>query len=333
VARSGSGEAREGTGLEKLTHPGWCENLVRAGGLQQGEHVLVVVEESLAEEGAQLLAAVADAGGTPHLDLWAGERPFGSVPPHLAAAGKAADLGFFLAENPLGSEAGARFGLAHAVTGNGGRQIFMGFVDGALLAGELSQPAPDLREPARALLDRLADADEVHVAGAAGTDLYLRVGGRPWLTDALELEAGRTANYPGGEVFVAPYEDSATGVLVADLTVPYTVEGLLEEAVVLRFEGGRVTSIEGGRAAQMLRELVADAGKGADVIAELGIGLNPSVTPRGHVMLDEKAAGTAHVAIGRNTGPYGGANEAAIHVDCIFSAPSIAADGSAVRLP
>ncbi len=56
----------------------------------------------------------------------------------------------------------------------------------------------------------------------------------------------------------------------------------------------------------MLRELVAEAGEGADVIAELGIGLNPAVKPRGHVMLDEKAAHTAHVAIGKNTGSYGG---------------------------
>jgi leucyl aminopeptidase (aminopeptidase T) len=49
-------------------------------------------------------------------------------------------------------------------------------------------------------------------------------------------------------------------------------------------------------------------------------------------MLDEKAAGTAHVAIGRNTGSYGGVNEASIHVDCVFSAPSISADGIPVHL-
>jgi leucyl aminopeptidase (aminopeptidase T) len=103
--------------------------------------------------------------------------------------------------------------------------------------------------------------------------------------------------------------------------------------VTLRFEGGRVISIEGGRSAQMLRELVADAGRGADVIAELGLGFNPTVTPRGHVMLDEKAAGTAHVAIGRNTGSYGGDNEADIHVDCVFSAPQVEADGRPIPLP
>ena len=83
----------------------------------------------------------------------------------------------------------------------------------------------------------------------------------------------------------------------------------------------------------MLRELVEDAGAGADVIAELGIGLNHNLTPRGHVMLDEKAGGTAHVAIGRNTGSYGGDNEATIHVDCIFSAPEVEADGRPVDIP
>jgi leucyl aminopeptidase (aminopeptidase T) len=50
-------------------------------------------------------------------------------------------------------------------------------------------------------------------------------------------------------------------------------------------------------------------------------------------MLDEKAAGTAHVAIGRNTGPYGGDNEATIHVDCVFAQPTVEADGEAVELP
>jgi leucyl aminopeptidase (aminopeptidase T) len=103
--------------------------------------------------------------------------------------------------------------------------------------------------------------------------------------------------------------------------------------VTLRFERGRVVSIDGGRAAQMLRELVMDAGEGADVIAELGIGLHPGLAPRGHTMLDEKAAHTAHVAIGRNTGSYGGDNEAAIHVDCIFSEPVVEADGQPVDLP
>jgi hypothetical protein len=316
-----------------MTHPGWCENLVKASGLKAGERVLVTVDEPLAEAGAQLAAAVKDAGGEPRLELWAGERPMSNAPAGVLEGAQTADVSLFLSQAPRGDEADARFQLMETVVGHGGRQIYMGLVDSELLAGELSQPQPDLSDAARTLIADVKDAETIRIRGRAGTDLTLRVGGRPWKTDAGELEPGEGGNFPGGEIFVAPHADGADGVLVADLTVPYTVDGLVDEPVTMRFEGGRVTSIEGGRAADMFRELVEGAGKGADVIAELGIGLNHSVTPRGHVMLDEKAGGTAHVAIGRNTGIYGGDNEANIHVDCIFSGPELEVDGRPVPIP
>ena len=316
-----------------MEYPGWCQNLVKASSLKPGERVLVVVDEPLAAEGSELAAAAKDAGGESRLELWAGERPMANAPAGVLEGAATADVSFFLSQAPRGDEADARFQLMETMIGHGGRQIFMGFVDGDLLRGELSEPAADLAGPARELLAQVEGAETIHIRGKAGTDLTLRVGGRPWKTDALELVPGETANYPGGEIFVAPHADGTDGVLVADLTVPYTVEGLVDEPVTLRFERGRVTSIEGGRAADMLRELVEQAGTGADVIAELGIGLNHTIRPRGHVMLDEKAGGTAHVAIGRNTGAYGGDNEAKIHVDCIFSAPQVEADGRSVDIP
>jgi leucyl aminopeptidase (aminopeptidase T) len=316
-----------------MAHPGWCENLIEAGGLKPGERVLVVVDEPLLVEGSELAAAVKDAGGEPRLELWDGDRPLAEAPPKVLEGGQAANLSFFMSRAPRGDEAAARFQLMEAVAVGGGRQIFMGFVDGDLLRNELSRPTADLSRAAEKLIAQVQDADTIRIRGRAGTDLTLRVVGRPWKTDAGELEPGESANFPGGEIFVAPHADGADGVLVADLTVPYTVEGLVDAPVTLRFERGRVTSIEGGRAADMLRELVERAGEGANVIAELGIGLNHAFTPRGHVMLDEKAGGTAHVAIGRNTGTYGGDNEAAIHVDCIFSGPVIEADGHPVDIP
>jgi hypothetical protein len=315
------------------TPSGWCSNLLRAAQAAPRERVLVVVDEPLADEGAELAAAAESAGARPVLHLWAGERPLAHAPEGILAAGRDADICLHLQAQPLGEEAGARFELLEAVTENWGRQIFLGLVDGPLLRGELSAPPPDLGATARTLLDQLHGTEMIRLRGRAGTDLTLRVGGRPWLTDAFPLEPGGYANFPGGEVFVAPHADGADGILVADLTVPYTVEGLVDEPVRLAFERGRVRSIEGGRAADMLRKLVEEAGQGADVVAELGIGFFPGLAPRGHVMLDEKAAGTAHVAIGRNTGLYGGDNEAAIHVDCVLSHPELEADGRPVSLP
>jgi hypothetical protein len=313
---------------------GWCRNLIEAGRLEPGEDVLVVVDEPLVEQGSQLAEAVQQAGGKPRLELWAGpDRPFEHPPPAVSEGAKTATLCIFISQDPLGAEANARFELLEILSGHDGRELYLALITPELLEGELSQPQPQLEEPARRLLAQLEGREEIRIRGRAGTDLLLRVDGRPWLSDTLPLEAGHGSNFPSGEVFVAPLKDGADGVLVADLTVPYTVEGLVDEPVTLRFERGRVVSIDGGRAAQMLRELVADAGEGADVIAELGIGLHPGLSPRGHTMLDEKAAHTAHVAIGRNTGSYGGDNEAAIHVDCIFSEPEVEADGRPVDLP
>ena len=312
---------------------GWTQNLIEAGRLEPGESVLVVVDEPLADEGAELAAAVRDAGGVARLELWtAPERPMPHAPAGVLEGAQEASLCFFLAQQPLGPEADARFELAEAIREHG-REIYLGLVDRELLRGELSRPAPELDQAARMLLDQVEGCETIRIRGRAGTDLTLRVGGRPWLTDALPLEQGGFANYPGGEIFVAPHRDGADGVLVADLTVPYTTGGLVDAPVRLEFAGGRVTSISGGRAADMLRELVEGAGDGADVVAELGIGLNPTVSPRGHVMLDEKAARTAHVAIGRNTGAYGGDNESSIHVDMIFSGPQVEADGRRIELP
>ncbi|HYM64261.1 MAG TPA: aminopeptidase, partial [Gaiellaceae bacterium] len=305
----------------------------QASALRRGERALVVVDEQLSEAGSQLLAAARDAGAEPELHLWAGERPLTRVPPAMLEAAQRADVLFSLQQEPRGDEASLRFELNETTLRRGGRGLFLGFVDATLLAEELSLPAPDLAAVAEGLLAQVRGADSMRLRNPAGTDLLFRVTGRPWLTDARPLQAGEYGNYPGGEIFVAPLEDSADGILVADLTVPYTVEGLVDEPVILRFEAGRVTSIEGGRAASMLQDLVEEAGSGGDVIAELGIGLNPTVRPRGHVMLDEKAAGTAHVAIGRNTGSYGGANESSIHVDCILSSPEIEVDGRALDLP
>jgi thermophilic metalloprotease (M29) len=319
--------------VQRLAHPAWCRNLLGAARLEPGERVLVIVDEPLVEQGSQLSAAVKDAGGEPRLELWAGERPLAHAPKGVGEGVRESSLMLFLTQEPRGDEATARFEAHEGMLDHGGRGIFMGFVDAALLEGDLSQPATDLSATARRLLETLEGSRTIHVRGAAGTDLMLDVARRPWLSDSLPLAAGDFANYPNGEVYVAPHRDGANGVLVADLTVPYTVEGLVDAPVTLRFEAGRVTAIEGGRAAQSLRELVADGGRGADVIAELGLGFNPNVQPRGHVMLDEKAAGTAHVAIGRNTGSYGGDNHAEIHVDCVFSAPQVEADGRPIQLP
>src|SRR5215211_7529625 len=64
----------------RMAHAGWTQNLIQAGRLRPRERVLVVVDEPLAAEGAELLAAVQDAGGHGRLELWTGDRPLAKAP-------------------------------------------------------------------------------------------------------------------------------------------------------------------------------------------------------------------------------------------------------------
>ena len=68
----------------------------------------------------------------------------------MLEGGREADVSLFLSQAPRGDEADARFQLMDAVIGHGGRQIFLGFVDGDLLRGELSEPPADLADAGRA---------------------------------------------------------------------------------------------------------------------------------------------------------------------------------------
>ena len=76
-----------------------------------------------------------------------------------------------------------------------------------------------------------------------------------------------------------------------------------------------------------MRAVIEQAGSGADIVAELGIGTNDQARLTGRIITDEKVLGTAHVAFGHNKGSYGGDNEATIHVDGVMADASIWVDG------
>ncbi len=313
---------------------GWCDNYLTAAGVRPRERVRIEVDEPFAAEAEELAAAAQALGAEARIARLPTERPVLEPTPEQLETAEWADVSINLLHELFIEELPARKAVLDVLLAHGGRVLGSPGIDHETLLGELSQPMTDVEPAARKLLAAVEGARELHVHGAAGTDLRLRVDGRRWMDDALPLEPGGIANFPGGEICIAPLADGAEGVLVADLTIPVGPRReLLPEPVVLRFEGGRARSIEGGEAADALRRLVEESGEGADVIAELGIGLNPAIRVRGHVLFDEKAAGTAHVAIGSNVGPYGGDNAASIHVDCVFSGPELVVDGVPVPIP
>ncbi|MFC6961053.1 aminopeptidase [Halocatena marina] len=183
----------------------------------------------------------------------------------------------------------------------------------------------------QAVYEQVADADEIRVTTPNGTDITFEPGTREWLQDTGIVRAGAMSNLPAGETFISP--ETASGTYVVDGTMmPY---GLLEDGQTLKFEveEGFVTSISDEEIRQQVETASEAVGRAAYNLAELGIGTNVAVSKLvGSVLLDEKAAGTVHIAIGDDAG-IGGDTEAPLHLDGIIREPTVTADGEEVTLP
>jgi aminopeptidase len=185
----------------------------------------------------------------------------------------------------------------------------------------------DLSDRQQQLVDRLNTAKEIRIE-ADGTDLTLRVDGRTW------INSNGRRNMPSGEVFTGPLEDSANGTI--RFTVPSSPRGVLVEDVTLTFENGKVTDATAARGQGYLDAALA-GDDGARFLGEIGIGTNTGINrATGSVLLDEKIAGTVHLALGRSYPETGGVNRSALHWDLICDLRAggrLSADGEPVTVP
>jgi aminopeptidase len=160
---------------------------------------------------------------------------------------------------------------------------------------------------------------------AEGTDVTFAVGGRTW------IPADGHENFPDGEVFTAPLEESAEGVIT--FTYPAVFEGRQVDDVRLRFRGGEVVEATATRGEGFLQEMVA-VDEGARRVGELAFGLNDAVRVfTRNILFDEKIGGTMHLALGSAYPECGGTNRSALHWDMICdlrSGAEVYADGELV---
>jgi aminopeptidase len=160
---------------------------------------------------------------------------------------------------------------------------------------------------------------------AEGTDLTFAVGGRTWIA------ADGHENFPDGEVFTAPREESTEGEIT--FTYPAVFEGRQVDDVRLRFHGGEVVEATASRGEDFLQEMVA-VDDGARRVGELAFGLNDAVPVfTRNILFDEKIGGTMHLALGSAYPECGGTNRSALHWDMICdlrSGSEVYADGELV---
>jgi len=176
------------------------------------------------------------------------------------------------------------------------------------------------------ITESLATAREVHIQ-TEHTDLRLNVTDRRWINSD-----GRR-NMPSGEVFTSPVESSANGTVHFD--VPSMGRGTEVSGVDLRFVDGEVVAAHAEVGDEHLQAALAiDAG--ARRLGELGIGTNSGIDrATGSTLLDEKIAGTIHLALGNSYPETGGLNESALHWDLICDlrkGGSLSVDGDVFML-
>ncbi|MGM0389692.1 MAG: aminopeptidase [Natrinema limicola] len=297
-------------------------------GLEAGESCAIITDDERVPIGEALYEVAREITDDAVIVRYPPGETHGSEPPEpVAAAMAGADVVLAPTTKSLShtrartdaNEAGARVATLPGIT----EDVFTTGLDADY---------DSIAAHCEAVREQVAGAEEIRVTTDAGTDITFGVGNREWLADTgIVHEPGEMSNLPAGEVFISP--ETADGTFVVDGTM--RPHGLLEDGHRLTFEveDGLVTHISDDEIRETVGNAADEVGDAAYNLAELGIGTNVAVTELvGSVLLDEKAGGTVHIAIGDDAG-IGGDTDAPIHLDGIIREPTVLADGEPIDLP
>ncbi len=170
------------------------------------------------------------------------------------------------------------------------------------------------------LADWLKGHDKVVLKGA-NVDLRMSVKERVFIPCDGQL------NFPDGEIFTGPVEDSVNGWV--RFKYPAIEYGQEVTDIQLWFENGRVVKEAASKNQELLTsQLNSDAG--ARSLGEFGIGTNYGITRfTKNMLFDEKMGGTIHLAVGAGYPESGSKNDSGIHWDmlCDMNDAEITVDG------
>ncbi len=192
-------------------------------------------------------------------------------------------------------------------------------------AGLLNEPDPVAQwrkegERQRALINWLAGKDRATLKGA-NIDLSLSIKGRTF------IEADGKYNFPDGEIFTGPVEDSVSGWVRFGYPVIYSGQEVTD--VELWFEQGKVVKEKASKGRELLTSLL-NTDPGARYVGEWGIGTNYGIQRfTKNMLFDEKMGGTIHLAVGASYPESGGKNDSGLHWDmlCDMADSEITVDG------
>jgi aminopeptidase len=138
----------------------------------------------------------------------------------------------------------------------------------------------------------------------------MSVAGRRWVNcDGHE-------NFPDGEVFTGPIEDSVNGTVV--YSFPAVHHGREVVGARLTFKHGRVVDASATKGEDFLISML-DTDAGARTLGECAIGTNYAITQyTRNTLFDEKIGGTVHFAVGAGYPETGNTNTSGLHWDMVL---------------
>jgi leucyl aminopeptidase (aminopeptidase T) len=287
------------------------------------DRVLVVTDDATSLCGMAFATGARNHGCAVRIfNLPEHSRPLRKMPPEMPALLEKVDV---VVNAVIGDPREVPFRLQwiHAIEVT--RRIRMGHSPGIdadmMVNGPMNVDYEKMLAAATGLLGRFDGAERVHVSSPSGTDLHLDVTDRPFVHD-LKATVESGANLPCGEIYCAPVETGADGILVID--GGFGCHGPVTSPVTITLKAGRAVDVAGDDQAVVgiVRGLM-DTDAGSRTIAELGIGLNPGARLSTRILEAEKAYHTAHIAFGSNDGFPGGVNHSTMHMDYVFLRPTL----------
>ncbi len=153
---------------------------------------------------------------------------------------------------------------------------------------------------------KLDKIKKIHVI-AKDTDLKISVEKRKW------INCYGKENFPDGEVFTGPVENSAEGYI--SYSFPASHGGREVDDIKLWFEKGKVVKSKASKGLNFLNSML-DMDKGSRKIGEFAFGTNYGIKHyTKNTLFDEKIGGTIHIAVGSGYPETGSKNKSSLHWD------------------
>jgi len=141
------------------------------------------------------------------------------------------------------------------------------------------------------------------------------------------IECSGKANFPDGEIFTGPVEDSVNGWI--RFKYPAIFSGQEITDIELWFENGKVVKEKASKNQELLTSAL-NTDDGSRFLGEWGIGTNYGIQRfTKNMLFDEKLGGTIHFAVGAGYPESGSRNESGLHWDmlCDMADAEIVVDG------